>query len=314
MRLGVSISFDMKGIPRSELKRIVDQSKDLYSSRVAEPPPTGGVFSVSDILKIQAMKSAYAEFLPKNRAPFEVLIFRDIRDEVISSNGLGVLPRLGVDKSGFDSMDSGDVSSASLRVTCCENCGNRFEDPEKLISVSVDVLDSEHGLFSFFPGVTAFCTREFLRHFESSKLNGVTFTPLKNQGHASEPVFRFDTIRHTWKDRTGVCPLCEMKTNVRYEQFFNLPETFDFDFQKALTFTGFSYVVSRAGLKFLTEFGSTPISRVTAPLLPGYEALRIQPEPRFFSRGSAPTESGRPWLNQHSIRCQAFIRCQALET
>lgn len=191
----------------------------------------------------------------------------------------------------------------------CPECGNESDDPSYSFPFDRKAVSREASLLHLFARPYIFsslCWDTFRRAYVKSGLTGLVFDPATGMEPQddSKKLYRVIVAQHRWTERQGVCPTCEMKTNARGDAFFNLRETYRYDFQfvrhgsctEVRKIGETQIVASRQAVAFLQDLKLLNWKKsACVPVAPGFRRDIIVPEARIF-RGDTdyPTRVLRP--------------------
>lgn len=245
---------------------------------------------VEEIEIVRDVRSIFnEEFSDRFKPHFEVLIVSDVDICDLKDSSHLILAIIGDNVTGLDNQDSAIDQSQQSAEMHCSACGNLLTVMDEETKIRGDRLPKDKSLFSFARGSALFCRPGFVEAFQKSGMTGLSFVSLPRKSSFGAELYKIIPELHIWKDKSGVCVECYMKTNVRHWQFFNLCEDYRFDFQIARVFTGHVFVVSHRALALLSQVSHTTIHDVRAPIMQGYLIDLVTPENRMFVNGDYPT-------------------------
>ena len=290
----IRISIEAQHVPGKgrELDEAYQNAWDEISAFVSDREALRSwTLPFEDAATIKKAKSVFEIHIPKYAKPiFEYLCIDDLTAEDFLSASFLIFGIVGDDASGLDIIDSSNIRDFQYRQEKCSECGNFKIQHNPDIRIDARKSPQNKVLFSFVGALSVFCRREFVELYEESGLSGLSFQKLSIFKSDADELFFVKFRSHNWNDRVGVCDVCSMKTNVRGVQFFNLRETYFFDFQYVKVFDRVYFVISKQAVEFLGRLSHTEMRFSHGVVWPGLFENLIRPENRRFSFGECPTQ------------------------
>lgn len=228
-----------------------------------------------------------SEFAMQTR---ELVVVDDVRPPDVLDREWNYLLSLGEPVGGAE------VSKHEHGVERCRRCGQLYDSNDVVPEINVKLLRNRSAkLMHFYHVHKVFCRPSFVEAWEKASLTGLSFEPWGVKDRQGRPLSLVRTAKHDWQDRTGVCEMCGMKTNVTtVDACFNVNEQFKYDFQFLRTFNGTAFVISQAAFEFMETV--EPITNVwdedsalgIYPIVPGMHEELIRPEPKLFMYPEVP--------------------------
>jgi hypothetical protein len=178
----------------------------------------------------------------------------------------------------------------------CSDCGNLYLNPNFETEFKMKKSLQKESVFAINAPHFNIARADFVENFKQQNFTGVTFEPF------FDGYYKMNIVQHQWNDRSGVCAVCGMKTNVIRTAFFNLYEEYLYDFQSVLTNcisddSGDSInldaqvVMSSRAMRFMYQYCdpfSNPVGETITPIMSGYLSDVIWPEDCMFYNGDYP--------------------------
>jgi len=193
-----------------------------------------------------------------------------------------------------DDASNAEITHHTDSEITCKTCGNKQQNSNFVPAIKPSKLPARPKLMTFYAPLKLFCRPKFIKRYEQSGLTGLTFIDWDEKDKHGQPLTLIKVERHQWQDRTGVCDVCEMKTNVTTAYgLFNTHEKFKYDIQYVNTYDSQDFVLSRKAVEFfleVTDFmeGIYRFPETLIPIMPGYLEDIVWPEPKLFAHGEIP--------------------------